>query len=413
MEEYPETLKTRFNDEQYDYRVEAFKEFLRLPVRIHKESPTVKDYVEITDEELERMLFGEITLPEKNETIKFPPNTDILMDNDRLHVNSELEKKGVIVADMKTAISEHRGILAKHSPDIYGTERTEYLINSSWQNGIFIYIPKEAGNVEIKSEVVFDSTASFAFKSVIVVEDDTKLNLTETYSTTGKGNAVHGKNVYFFLGKNSKVQYNYLQDNVQSVTDLTHVKAFEDEYAEFEIYHINHGSGKVLFTNESQQIGKGSSFRVYGVSFSEGKQKMDIRDSSFQVGNETNAGINVRGVVTGESSTMHRGNVDMEEESRKSTGFYDSKIILLSKEGYANTKPGLMIKNNDTQSKHGSSISNVDEEQVLYLRSRGIPPGEARKIITGGFVGSLIEKARNDLFTRKVFEYAESLDENV
>ena len=412
MEEYPETLKTKFSDQQYDYRVEEFKEYLKLPIRIHKESPTVKDYVEITDEELERMIFGEITLPEKSETIKFPPNTDILMDNDRLHVNSELEKKGVIVTDMKTAISEHSDLLSKYTEGKFGDERTEYLINSSWQNGIFIYIPRKAGSIEMKSEVVFDSTASFAFKTVIILEDDTKLNLTDTYSTTGKGDGVHGKNIYFFLGKNSKVQYNYLQDNVQSVVDLTHVKAFEDDYAEFEIYHIHHGSSKVLFTNESQQPGKGSSFKVYGVSFSEKQQKMDIRDSSFQVGAETTAGINVRGVVTGGSSTMHRGNVDMEEMSRKSTGFYDSKILLLSKQGYANTKPGLMIKNNDTRSKHGSSISNVDDEQILYLRSRGIPPGEAKKIITGGFVASLIEKARSDLFTQKVYEYAESLDEN-
>lgn len=412
MEEYPETLKNRFNDKQYDYRVQAFKEFLKLPIRMHKESPTVKDYVEITDEELERMLFGEITLPEKKETIKFPPNTDILMDNDVLHVNRDLEKKGVIVTDMRTALSEHEDTIKKLTETNFGDERSEYLINSSWQNGIFIYIPKKAGSVNIKSEVVFDSNASFAFKTVIVLEDDTALNLTDTYTTTGKGNAVHGKNVYFFLGKRSKVQYNYLQDNVDTVTDLTHIKAFEDEFAEFDIYHINHGSNKVLFTNESNQFGRGSSFRVYGVSFSGKKQKMDIRDSSFQIGEETNADIQVRGVVTGGSSTMHRGNVDMEEDSRKSNGFYDSKILLLSKQGYANTKPALMIKNNDTRSKHGSAISNVDEDQIMYLRSRGIPPDEAKKIITAGFVASLIEKAKNDDFTQKVYEYAESLEEH-
>lgn len=412
MEEYPEVLKTRFSDRQYDYRAEAFKEFLKLPIRIHKESPTVKDYVEIKDDELERMLFGEITLPERKETIKFPPNTDIIMDNDHLHVNSDLEKKGVVVTDMRTALREHSDLIDKHSQSTYGNERTEYLINSSWQNGIFIYIPKKVGSVSINSEIIFDSTASFAFKSLIIVDDDTKLNLTESYSTTGKGDGVHGKNIYFNLGKRSKVQYNYLQDNVPTVVDLTHIKEFEDDYAEFEVYHINHGSGKVLFTNESQQHGKGSSFRVYGVSFTDEDQKMDIRDSSFQVGEETNADIKVRGVVSGKSSTMHRGNVDMEESSRKSTGFYDSRILLLSKLGYANTKPALMIKNNDTKSKHGSAISNVDEEQILYLRSRGISPGEARKIITAGFVSSLIEKARNDLFTQKVNEYAESLDEN-
>lgn len=411
MEEYPETLKTRFNDNQYNYRVQAFKEFLKLPVRIHKESPTVKDYVEITDEELERMLFGEITLPEKKETIKFPPNTDILMDNDVLHVNSELEKKGVIITDMRTALVQYRDILNKYTGERYGDERSEYLINSSWQNGVFIYIPSKAGSIDMRSEVVFDSNASFSFKTMIILEDDTSLNLTDTYTTTGKGNAVHGKNIYFFLGKRSKVQYNYLQDNADTVTDLTHIKSFEDEFAEFDIYHINHGSSKVLFSNESNQFGKGSSYRVYGVSFTGRKQKMDIRDSSFQIGEETIADIQVRGVVTGSSSTMHRGNVDMEEDSRKSNGFYDSKILLLSKQGYANTKPALMIKNNDTRSKHGSAISNVDEDQILYLRSRGIPPDEAKRIITAGFVASLIERARNDIFTQKVYEYAESLDE--
>lgn len=412
MEEYPETLKTRFNDEQYEYRVQAFKEYLKLPPRMHKESPTVKDYVEIKDEELERMLFGEITLPEKHETIKFPPNTDILMDNNTLHVNSDLEKKGVIVTDMKTAIREHADLMEKYAPEAFGDERTELLINSSWQNGIFMYIPSKVESADIKSEIVFDATASFAFKTFVIIGDNVHLNLTETYSSTGKGNAVHGKNIYFALGKYSKLQYNYLQDNVNTVTDLTHVKTFEDEYAEAEIYHINHGSSKVLFENSSRQDGKGSSYRVFGVSFTGKDQKMDIRDNSFQVGTETNADIQVRGVVTGRSSTMHRGNIDIEEVSRKSEGFYDSKILLLSKEGFANTKPGLMIKNNDTRSKHGSSISNVDEEQIMYLRARGISEGEAKRIVTEGFVASLIEKARNDLFTERIHEFAESLDEN-
>ena len=356
------------------------------------------------------MIFGEITVPEKTEPDSFPPGTDILMDNDRLHINTDLEKHGIIITDMRTALSKHKELINRYVIPHMGKERIEFLINSSWQNGIFMYIPKNAEAVKISSEILSKSTSSFAFKSVFICEEGTDLNLTETYRSNGGGKGVHGKAVYFFIGDNAKVQYNYLQDKEDTVTDITYVKSFQSRYASFRIYHINHGGNKVLFSNESQQYGESSDFRTYGVSFSTAEQKMDIRDSSFQVGGSTSADIQVRGVVTGSSSTMHRGNVDMEEKSFKSSGFYDSRILLLSRDGYANTKPALMIKNNDTRSKHGSAISSVDDEQVLYLRSRGIPLQLAQNMITEGFVASLIEKANNKAFTDRIHEYAEGLE---
>ena len=214
------------------------------------------------------------------------------------------------------------------------------------------------------------------------------------------------------MGENGNMQYNYLQDKSTSVTDLTYIREFLDRYAQFHIYHINHGGSRVQFTDESVQLGESSDFRVYGVNFSGGSQGMDIRDSSFQKGIGSSADIQVRGVVTGKSSTIHRGNVDLEEQAVKATGFYDSKILLLSQEGLANSKPGLMIKNANTRSKHGSSISDVDEEQIFYLRSRGVDEETARGMVTAGFVGSVIERAGNPEFTRKVYEYAEGLGAN-
>ncbi|MHB8361914.1 MAG: SufD family Fe-S cluster assembly protein, partial [Thermoplasmataceae archaeon] len=81
----------------------------------------------------------------------------------------------------------------------------------------------------------------------------------------------------------------------------------------------------------------------------------------------------------------------------------------LSKDGYANSKPALMIKNNDTRSKHGSAISNIDREELTYIRSRGIPEKEAKKMISGGFVGSMIERANNPKFTDRVYRFADEL----
>jgi Fe-S cluster assembly scaffold protein SufB len=68
-----------------------------------------------------------------------------------------------------------------------------------------------------------------------------------------------------------------------------------------------------------------------------------------------------------------------------------------------------MIKNNDTRSKHGSAISSIDKEELTYIRSRGISEKEAKSMISAGFVGSMIEKANNQRFTDKVYQFAQEL----
>ena len=409
MESYPETLKTRLNDAAYEYRRDAFLAFLKSPVRDYKESPTVKDYVEITDKELQEMLYGEIRKPEGSPA--FSDKANIKVFNEELTVSEDLQKQGIVVESMADAIKNHPELMKKHVYPVLGKERIEFLINSAWRNGLFIIVPENT-TTSISVHAISDAAASYAYKTVVICGRESKVRFTEVHESAGEGNGIQGQNIYFFADEYAKIQFHYLQDKKNTVRDITFVKQFLEKYAEFSFFHINHGASKVLFVDESQQLGKASDFKVFGINFSADDQKMDIRDSSFQAGVESTADIQIRGVVTGRSSTIHRGNIDLEEVAVQSSGFYDSKILLLSKEGFANSKPGLEIKNSNTRSKHGSAISNVDEEQIFYLRSRGIDDLVARGMVTAGFVGSVIEKAKDEDFTRKVYQYAEGLGAN-
>lgn len=405
METYPELIKKRYSGPTYDLRRESLFSFARTPLRNYKESPTVKDYVEITENELELMSSGVIPEPTGNERI--PQGFDIAVNNGNISVDTD-KNNGINVLDlMKAARDQNSGF----KPELIsekGDDRIEHLINSMWQSGIFINIPKGFnGNLKIHSNAY--SSLSFAFKTIILCGENSNVRISDVHVSSGDDNGVHGKNIYVFLEPGAKVQYDYLQDNAISVTDITFIKSFLSEYSQFSIYHVNHGSGKVLFSNESIQRGNSSDFRTYGMNFSEGDQRMDIRDSSFQIGIATTADVCVKGVVLGKSSTMHRGNIDIEEKSIKSTGYYDSKILLMSKEAYANTKPALLIKNNNTRSKHASAISSVDDDQIFYMQSRGIPKNLAKNLITSGFMGSLVEKSGDDILTEVVARYSEGM----
>ncbi len=408
MEQYEDVIKRKFNDSSFQYRADAFREFIRAPVRTYKESPTVKDYVELREEDLDSLLLDPNKFAEFDG--KFAEDADIRFLNDSInYVSEEMKKKGIMVMDFLSAAASDDERIKEKLYNFLGQDREEFLVNASFKNGIVIFVPDGARDVSIQIETFLDASAPNATKSLIIIGEDSSVKVSDTYRSYSSGKAVQAKSIYLHLGKRSKLQYNYLQEKSQEIMDLSFVRSFLDEFSEFTFFHVNRGASRVIFSNLSYMEGEGSSFRTFGVSYSDSDQKFDIRDSSFQTGKACNADIQVRGVVKGKSVTLHRGNIDIEEKSVKSTGFYDSRILLLSKDGYANSKPGLIIRNSDTKSKHASAISSLNSDQILYLRSRGIPRTQAVSMLTEGFLLSNLEKSGDDNLIEKVHLYSEEI----
>jgi Fe-S cluster assembly protein SufD len=402
MEQFLSVLKTRLKDPAYDFRQDSFLNFLKTPRRAFKESPMVKDYVDLTEKNLETMatsIYGKISLDQ------IKSDATILLGNGKIVRTGKVS--GVEIQNITESLEGIPEILWEKE----GKDREEFLINASWNSGYYITVKQDV-EATIDIDAYTSASESGTEKNVVFVGKFAKVKLRESRYTLGesKEEPTQGKALYIFLDEGSTLEYNYLQDKHLNVNDITFVRTYQKKGSTFKIFHVNHGAGKLLFVNESTQEESEADYRVFGASFSNESQAIDIRDSSFQLGKSTSADIQVRGVVSGKSSTIHRGNIDIELPSINSTGFYDSKILLLSKDGYANSKPGLVIRNNNTRSKHGSAISSVDKEQMLYLESRGIEEKMATTLITGGFIGSIIEKSKNEKFIETVKKYAQDLN---
>ena len=63
----------------------------------------------------------------------------------------------------------------------------------------------------------------------------------------------------------------------------------------------------------------------------------------------------------------------------------------MSDTAWAQSVPNLEIENNDVKCSHASTVSPVDEEQRFYLESRGVPTGEAERLIVAGFLDEVLE----------------------
>ena len=80
------------------------------------------------------------------------------------------------------------------------------------------------------------------------------------------------------------------------------------------------------------------------------------------------------------------------EKAQKTDSSQHNKNLLLSKGAVANTRPQLEIYADDVKCAHGSTIGQLDEDQLFYLRARGIPEAEARRELTFAFAGEVLER---------------------
>lgn len=101
---------------------------------------------------------------------------------------------------------------------------------------------------------------------------------------------------------------------------------------------------------------------------------------------ETYGRVEIRGVAENGARIKIKGLVRIEKKAQNTDSFLSMKVLLLDKKSGATAEPELEILANRVKASHSASVGKIDEEQMFYLKSRGISEDEAKKIIVNGFI---------------------------
>ena len=102
-----------------------------------------------------------------------------------------------------------------------------------------------------------------------------------------------------------------------------------------------------------------------------------------------------KGILDGRARAVFNGRIYVAEDAQKTDAKQSNKNMLLSKTATVNANPELEIFADDVRCTHGATIGSLEEEQVFYLRSRGIDNETAREILTYGFASEVIGMVKN------------------
>ena len=157
-------------------------------------------------------------------------------------------------------------------------------------------------------------------------------------------------------------------------------------------YDLNLSRTKI----ETKLNGDGAECSLNGLSLSRENQQLGTHIITNHFTPNCWSSQNFKNILLDNSSGIFNGRTIVHKNAQKTDSQQSNKNLILSKNALMNSNPQLEIYADDVKCSHGSTTGALDEDALFYLRSRGLNPIEAKKLLIGGFAIELFEDLKHE-----------------
>lgn len=168
------------------------------------------------------------------------------------------------------------------------------------------------------------------------------------------------------------------------------------EHATLNTFHLALGSELKRINLVVDHVGPGAHCEANGVYLPRGSEHVDYHTCMEHRVPHCTSSETFRGIIADEATAVFNGRIHIHPDAQKTRAELSNKNLLTSNQAEINTKPELEIYADDVQCAHGATVAQLDELALHYLRTRGVSPGEARTMLSFGFINEVIDTVRNE-----------------
>ncbi len=289
-------------------------------------------------------------------------------------------------------------ITQEDSPVVAKTRSKTVALVDSIATAKIITIPKNSEN----SFVRITSTGSQrqAERVRVIVKEGASVTLT----WDGAGSGFFAAHLDLILEQGSSLSFAEVQDFDLSSQVFTHINATLGKDAKLSWAVVTLGAALQSAERTIDLAGQGADAKLVEVFFGSGKQIFDHDVLLNHLVPNTQANLLSKGILMGTSRSVFFGLISIAEGAQKTNSFLSQHAMLLSSESKCDATPSLEIAANDVRASHAASVGQIDEEHLFYLMSRGIPLGEAKRLIVLGFLAPAMALIDSDELKEKLTE---------
>jgi Fe-S cluster assembly protein SufD len=203
---------------------------------------------------------------------------------------------------------------------------------------------------------------------------------------------MHNGVVELILRENAQLDYVNVQDWDRGAYNFTTERAIVGR--DSTLHWVVGGLGSRLTKSfiDSSLTGPGSTALMSGVFFGDGRQHLDYDTQQNHIAAYTTSDLLYKGALKGRAHSVWQGMIKVFPGAQKTDGYQANRNLILEKTARADSIPGLEIEADDVRCTHGVTVSQLDPEQVFYIRSRGLPMSETQRLIVQGFFTPVIDR---------------------
>lgn len=322
-----------------------------------------------------------------------------------LDLAEDARTQGVVWTDMATAVREHPELVQKYfMEDAVAVAADKYtaLHAAFWSGGTFLYVPP---NVEVELpfvSVLWQEMPQLAVfpHTILVAENGSRVTLVSELLSMGCDSCpdtYHGGVSELYIGAGANVQFINTQDLGRQVYDLRTQTAVLDRDSHLEWLTVTLG-GRVSRSSQHTVLRQpGAEAVVTGLYLPDGKQHIAFDTLQDHVAANCSSDLLYQGALLGRSRSVYEGTIRAWPGAQKTNAYQSNRNLLLSRKARSDSLPQLEIEANDLRCSHGATVSQVDESQVFYLMSRGIPRADAVRLIVEGFFQPALDRLPQSL----------------
>ena len=306
-------------------------------------------------------------------------------------IREDLESQGVIFVDTDTALRDYPELFEEYFGTVIpaGDNKFSALNSAVWSGGSFIYVPKGV-HVDIPLQAYFrintENMGQFE-RTLIIVDEDAYVHYVEGCTAPiYKSDSLHSAVVEIIVKKGGRCRYTTIQNWSSNVYNLVTKRTKVEEGGTMEWVDGNIGSKVTMKYPAVWMTGPYAKGEVLSVAFAGENQFQDTGAKMTHMAPHTSSNIVSKSVARAGGRAAYRGLVQVNQNAHHSTSNVECDALLVDNISRADTYPYNDIRNDHVTLGHEATVSQVSEEQLFYLMSRGIAEEEAMAMIVRGFV---------------------------
>ena len=309
----------------------------------------------------------------------------------RLPAGARVDSLASVLRDDPGLAIGHVNSCAKFEDNAFIALNTAFL-----QDGAFISVPDGVA-IEEPIHILYVATGrqgTFLIhpRNLILAGKGSRLSIAESYVSLAGNTYLTDTVSEIVVGREAVVEHDTLQEESAGAY---HIGATHIELGAGSTFTSNSVAlgGSIVRNNVTAVFGgEGSECTLNGLSLSTGHQLIDNHTTIDHAVPRCVSHELYKAILDGESRGVFNGKIFVRPDAQKTDAKQTNKSLLLSDAATIDTKPQLEIFADDVRCTHGATVGALDEEQVFYLRSRGIGDEASRDILTFAFAADVINR---------------------